>query len=209
MRQVPYFSQWETSDLTARILDQGVETALRQDPLWRSSGASCIDEYAAWAWNICGMACLKMILADRTGIIWPTIKLAKRCAAYGGYVFEPETTVIKGLIYAPFVEFVAKEFGLEAKIITGLATGALPEQLNTADFFLASVHSSIRSPNGHPPAKGGHLVLVTASSDTNVVFHNPSGFDPETQMNVQMDLSLFGRYFAGRGIAVFGSRRSV
>ncbi|MGO4563322.1 C39 family peptidase [Rhizobiales bacterium 3FA27D7] len=202
MRQIPYFSQWETPDLTAKILDQGVEVALRQDPLWRSSGASSIDEYTAWAWNICGMACLKMILAARTGIIWPTIELAKRCAAYGGYVVEPETTVIRGLIYAPFVEFVGKEFGLEAKIVTGLVAETLPEQVKTSDFFVASVHSSIRSPNGHPPAKGGHLVLVTAVSDTNVVFHNPSGLDPETQINVKMDLAVFGRYFAGRGIAI-------
>lgn len=202
MRHVPYFSQWETPDLTAKILDQGVGAALRQDPLWRSSGASSIDEYAAWAWNICGMACLKMVLAARTGIIWPTIELARRCAVYGGYVIEPETTVIKGLIYAPFVDFVGKEFGLEAKILTGVTAEALPEQLKTAEFFLASVHSSIRSPNSYPPAKGGHLVLVTAAPDTTVVFHNPSGFERETQINVAMDLSMFGRYFAGRGIAI-------
>jgi hypothetical protein len=205
MRAVPYFSQWETPDLTARGLELGFETALRQDLRWRSSGAASIDDYAAWASHICGMACLKMVLAALTGTTWPTIELARRCTIYGGYTVEPETGAIKGLIYAPFVEFVRREFGLDAKVITDLPAEALPEQLATADFFIASVHSSIRTPDREPPRKGGHLVLVTAASENRIVFHNPSGLDRQSRENVAMDVDTFGRFFAGRGVAIVRS----
>ena len=60
---VPFFSQWETPDMTMDVLAEGAEVALRRDPLWKGSGAETLDEYAVWAANICGMACLKMILA--------------------------------------------------------------------------------------------------------------------------------------------------
>ena len=78
---VPFFSQWETPDMTLAVLADGAEAALRRDPLWRGSGAETLDEYAVWAANICGMACLKMILATR-GEIVPTIELARRCLAH-------------------------------------------------------------------------------------------------------------------------------
>ena len=99
---VPFFSQWETSDMTLEVLAEGADAALRRDPLWRGSGAETLDEYAVWAANICGMACLKMILATR-GEIVPTIELARQCTRYGGYVVNDGS--IKGLIYAPFVSF--------------------------------------------------------------------------------------------------------
>lgn len=74
---VPFFSQWETPDMTLAVLADGAEAALRRDPLWQGSGAATRDEYAVWAANVCGMACLKMILATR-GQIVPTIELARR-----------------------------------------------------------------------------------------------------------------------------------
>ncbi|MGO7288089.1 hypothetical protein ACCT25_38290, partial [Rhizobium ruizarguesonis] len=61
---VPYFSQWESPGMTLPVLAEGSQ-ALLSDPLWRHSGAATIEEYARWAVNVCGMACLKMILAAR------------------------------------------------------------------------------------------------------------------------------------------------
>ncbi|RUW84413.1 hypothetical protein EOA35_36585, partial [Mesorhizobium sp. M8A.F.Ca.ET.023.01.1.1] len=120
---VPFFSQWETPDMTLAVLADGAEAALRRDPLWQGSGAATRDEYAVWAANVCGMACLKMILATR-GQIVPTIELARRCTGYGGYVVNEGS--IKGLIYAPFVAFVKQEFGLEAEVMTNVATADIP-----------------------------------------------------------------------------------
>ncbi|TGV73147.1 hypothetical protein EN801_041850, partial [Mesorhizobium sp. M00.F.Ca.ET.158.01.1.1] len=119
--------------------------------------------------NCFGMSCLKMILATR-GQIVPTIELARRCTGYGGYVVNEGS--IKGLIYAPFVAFVKQEFGLEAEVMTNVATADIPAILARSRFFIASVSSSIRWPEREPPSKGGHLVLVTAASDEGFRFHN-------------------------------------
>ncbi|QKC89646.1 hypothetical protein EB230_15450 [Mesorhizobium sp. NZP2234] len=196
---VPFFSQWETPDMTLAVIADGAQAALRRDPLWRGSGADTLDEYAVWADNICGMACLKMILATR-GEIVPTIELARRCTGYGGYVVNEGS--IKGLIYAPFVTFVKAEFGLEAQVMTNVATADIPAILRQSRFFIASVSSSIRWPEREPPSKGGHLVLVTAASDDGFRFHNPSGHTSATQENAMLAPYDFDRFFANRGIAV-------
>ncbi|MGO4637700.1 C39 family peptidase [Mesorhizobium sp. 2RAF45] len=196
---VPFFSQWETPDMTLAVLADGADVALRRDPLWRGSGAETPDEYAVWAANICGMACLKMILATR-GEIVPTIDLARRCTRYGGYVVYEGS--IRGLIYAPFVTFVKAEFGLEAQVMTNVATSDIPAILARSRFFIASVSSSIRWPEREPPSKGGHLVLVTAASDDGFRFHNPSGHTSATQANAVLSPADFDRFFANRGIAV-------
>ncbi|PZV39713.1 C39 family peptidase [Mesorhizobium kowhaii] len=196
---VPFFSQWETSDMTMDVLAEGAEVALRRDPLWQNSGAETPDEYAIWAANICGMACLKMILATR-GEIVPTIELARRCTRYGGYVVTEGS--IKGLIYAPFVSFVREVFGLQAEVMTNVATSYIPTILARSRFFIASVSSSIRWPEREPPSKGGHLVLVTAASDQGFRFHNPSGHTSAIQENAMLAPADFDRFFANRGIAV-------
>lgn len=198
---VPFFSQWETPDMTLAVLADGAEAALRRDPLWRGSGAETLDEYAVWAANICGMACLKMILATR-GEIVPTIELARRCTRYGGYVVNEADQSIKGLIYAPFVTFVKEAFGLEAQVMTNVATAEIPAILGRSRFFIASVSSSIRWPEREPPGKGGHLVLVTAASHEAFRFHNPSGHTGATQANAMLAPADFDRFFANRGIAV-------
>lgn len=75
---VPYFSQWETADMTLEVVAEGAAALLR-DPLWQASGADDVGDYARWAVNLCGMACLKMLLAARTGKIHPIVPLARQC----------------------------------------------------------------------------------------------------------------------------------
>lgn len=205
-KPVPYFSQWESAELTGAVLTEGAHVALSRDPLWQSSGARSLDEYAAWANNVCGMACLKMVLAARIGRVVPTLELARRCTEYGGYTVS-ETGEIKGLIYAPFVEFVRHEFGLSAEVITNITADDLPGIFSKAEFFLASVHPSIRWPDQEPPSKGGHLVLVWAATPDEIRFHNPSGHTPDTQVGPTLAPETFGRFFAGRGIAIHKSVR--
>lgn len=199
---MPYFSQWASRDLTAAVIAEGPEAALARDPLWRSSGAHSLDEYIAWAWNVCGMACLRMILAARTGKVIQTLELARACTRYGGYTVDATSGVIKGLIYAPFVEFVRAEFGIRAEVVTQITAARVPEIFERAEFLIASVHSSIRWPQRTPPKKGGHLVLVTDASDNLITFHNPSGHDLASQENARLSLSDFDRFFAGRGISI-------
>jgi hypothetical protein len=200
---VPFFSQWETPELTEAVVAEGASIALARDPSWETSGAHSLEEYITWADNVCGMACLKMMLAAYTGRIVPTLDLARRCTEYGGYTVN-EAGEIKGLIYAPFVEFVRHDFGMRAQVVTGIASEDLAGILEQADFFMASVHPAIRRPEREPPARGGHLVLVSAAREGEITFHNPSGHTPETRSNAKLSAESFGRFFAGRGIAIYG-----
>jgi len=197
---VPYFSQWETPEMTLAVVAEG-EAALLNDPRWAQSGADTVEEYAHWAANLCGMACLKMILASR-GALHPIMTLARAATDFGGYVVSADGASIKGLIYAPFVRMVAERFGLKAEVVTGIEAAHLPVLLSRFPFFMASVHHSIRWPDSEPPSKGGHLVLVTAATPAAVRFHNPSGHQRDTQADVVLPLADFGRFFANRGIAV-------
>lgn len=199
--KVPYFSQWETPDMTLAVVAEGAPAALLKDPLWASSGARNVEDYARWAGNLCGMACLKMVLAARTGQTFQIMDLAMGCKDYGGYVEEPDGK-IKGLIYAPFVPFVRDRFGLNARVVTGIPVAEIGDILTQSQFFIASVHHSIRWQDTVPPAKGGHLVLVTALEGDMIRFHNPSGHVAATRENVEMPLETFDRFFAGRGIAI-------
>ncbi|RWD59988.1 MAG: hypothetical protein EOS36_22870 [Mesorhizobium sp.] len=194
-REVPYFSQWESPGMTLPLLAEG-PSALHRDPLWRKSGAETVEDYARWAVNVCGMACLKMILAAR-GEIHPTLELARACAAYGGYVVNEVDGSIKGLIYEPFVRFVRDHFGLPAETMTNVEMAMVPGLFSRWRYFIASVHPGIRW-----PSKGGHLVLVTAASPGEIRFHNPSGHDRQSQANVTLPLASFDRFFARRGVAV-------
>jgi hypothetical protein len=199
-KSVPFFSQWESRDITSDVLARG-SAALVDDPNWASSGAETIDEYVRWASNLCGMACLKMILAARTRRAFPMLELARRCTAYGGYTVS-NTGQIKGLIYAPFIEFIRREFSIDAEIVTGLAADDIAGVLQGADFFIASVHHWIRWPDRNPPARGGHLVLVLEATVDLICFHNPSGHDVRSQEYASIPTPSFDKFFAGRGIAI-------
>jgi hypothetical protein len=147
------------------------------------------------------MACLKMILAARTGRVEPSLELARRCTAYGGYTVS-ETGEIRGLIYAPFATFIRAEFAMESEVVTGIDAQGLGALLDVNEFFIASVHPSIRWPEQQPPSRGGHLVLVLGVSGDEVIFHNPSGHTAQTQEYASLKIASFDGFFAGRGIAI-------
>ncbi|BEN20585.1 TPA: hypothetical protein ACGD5G_000642 [Serratia marcescens] len=185
MRAVPYECQWASPELAADLI--AGRATLAQDENWARSGARDRAEYVEWANHVCGMACLKM-------------ELARRSLPYGAYVREGER--IKGLIYAPFVEFVREQFALQAEVKVGLEAADVPALLQECRYFIASVHPSIRRPESIPPQRGGHLVLITAADAQSVTFHNPSGDSPATRERVHLPLSRFTPFFAGRGIAI-------
>ncbi|ANM77704.1 peptidase C39 like family protein [Serratia marcescens] len=173
---------------------------LAQDENWARSGARDRAEYIEWANHVCGMACLKMVLGHRDGETPPLLELARRSLPYGAYVREGER--IKGLIYAPFVEYVREQFALHAEVKVGLEAADVPALLSECRYFIASVHPAIRRPESTPPHRGGHLVLITAADAQSVTFHNPSGDSPATRERVCLPLSRFAAFFAGRGIAI-------
>lgn len=198
MTKVPYFSQWESMHLAPGFLDRSV--ALTDDPLWETSGAASKEEYARWANHICGMACLKMILATKPGIIYPTLVLARIATQYGAYRVQGDE--IKGMIYAPFVTMLAEKFNLFSRVMTNFPARDIAPHVTRNTLFIASVHPSIRQQQAQPPAKGGHLVLITHADEDNIVFHNPSGDSENSRANVTMPCDRFARFYAERGVLV-------
>ncbi|CAB3900568.1 hypothetical protein LMG26854_05480 [Achromobacter aegrifaciens] len=149
---VPYFCQWESAHRASEII-QGT-LALADDPAWRGSGARDVDEYARWASHVCGMACLKMVLAARDGRQYPTLELARGSLAYGAYTVEGEQ--IKGMIYAPFVRYVDEAFGLAARVHVDLRADELPGLMSQAAYFMAldTLARAATAQEGRAPGAG-------------------------------------------------------
>ncbi len=197
---VPYFSQWESPSLVQPIIEGTV--AAESDPLWKNSGAISGEEYKAWSWSGCGMACTKMVLAHLTGKTHPLVELGKKCADYGGYTLPIEESA--GLIYAPFTTFLAQEHGITADVVRPLLIEEIIDALANGDFVIASVSPKLRTPSEIPPVRGGHLVLMLGYDLEKelLYFHNPSGFEKMTQSYASLTFTEFKKFFGNRGIVI-------
>ncbi len=198
---VPYFSQWESAELAARFADGSLRLA--DDPRWAASGARTPAEYQYWAGKVCGLACLKMVLARRGLPVPATMRLVDRALAWQAYV--PRRSPgdgVAGLIYQPFASWVAAEYGIAAEVAPELAVERVAETATPDTPVIASVHSWIRWPDRDPPARGGHLVLVTGADGGLLRLHNPSGIPPASQRDVLVPVADFARFFAERGLII-------
>jgi len=189
----PCFAQWESPALVRAFL---AGRDARTDPFWPDSGAASAAEYALWADHLCGMACLKMVMAAR-GEIFPIHSLRRLVQRHGGYVETPQG--IKGLIYAGAVAWLETQ-GIAAKARVDLTAGKLAGLLGR-HMIIASVHPAIRRPGEPSPGRGGHLVLLFGVDRLGRLrFHNPSGDSVATRRDARLGARQFGRFFAGRGI---------
>ncbi|MET8376277.1 peptidase [Streptomyces microflavus] len=194
---VPVHTQFATAELVGAIVEGGLDPA--GDPGWAESGAGSREEYARWAGHLCGMTCLRMALgADAPSLF----ELRDGALKYGAYTEDGDGT-IRGLVYAPFAEYVGEVYGREATVHRHLEVDAIPALLDAGRTVLASVHYGIRHPERPAPGRGGHLVLVTArtADGSGLHFHNPSGTDAGTRSAV-LPLAKFERFFAGRGVSL-------
>ncbi|MFF3728794.1 peptidase [Streptomyces sp. NPDC002476] len=195
--RVPVLTQFASPDLVGPIVEGGVDPAT--DPAWAESGAVSRDEYARWSGHLCGMTCLRMVLGAGAPSLFA---LRDGAVRYGAYTQDAEG-VIRGLIYAPFAEYVREVHGLDATVHRHLSSREILGLLDGGRTVLASVHYGILRPELSPPGRGGHLVLLTSrtADGTGVHFHNPSGTTAGTRA---ADLSLpgFERFFAGRGVSL-------
>jgi hypothetical protein len=197
---VPYFSQWESADLAARFIDGSL--SLADDPKWAASGARTAAEYQYWARKVCGMACLKMILARRGLPVPATMSLVEQALAWQAYI--PQGDRVAGLIYAPFASWVAADYGITAEVAPHLPLERVAELASPDTPVIASVHAWIRWPDRVPPDRGGHLVLVTGAGSGLLRLHNPSGIPPASQRDALVTVADFARFFAGRGVIIRG-----
>jgi hypothetical protein len=196
----PYFAQWESPQLVPAFLDGSLRA--EDDPRWPQSGAACPAEYAWWTRKVCGLACLKMILAARGQPVPPMMRLVDRALAWRAFVPLPGTDRVHGLIYAPFADWVAAEYGIAAEPAPDLPAADVAALAAAGSTVIASVHPWVRWPDRTPPDRGGHLVLVTGAADVDVILSNPSGLPGASQHGVRLGLAAFARFYAGRGIVV-------
>jgi hypothetical protein len=197
---VPYYSQWETPSMINDFLSKNVPPSM--DPNWRNSGASSPEEYEKWSGHICGVACLKMAISYFTGTTYPLFHILNLAIQYGAYT--KSSGKLSGMIYLPAVKMLLNEFKVLSRILSPISIDELHKQLNNSCLFIASVHPSIRQPKAFPPSRGGHLVLITKITSKDLTFHNPSGTNPATQINVTLKHRDFDRFFARRGILLSG-----
>ncbi|MDQ0796970.1 peptidase [Streptomyces sp. B1I3] len=195
-------TQFASPGLVGPIVEGGLDPA--KDPGWAGSGAASPAEYARWAGHLCGMTCLRMALGTGAPALFALRDGALR---YGGYT-EDSQGLIKGLVYAPFAEYVAEVHGLDAVVHRDLSPTGIVRLLDEGRSVMASVHYGIRHPDRPAPGRGGHLVLVSARSadGKGVHFHNPSGTTAATRA-ATLPLPVFERFFAGRGVSL--SRAAV
>ncbi|MFD0549465.1 C39 family peptidase [Streptomyces rectiviolaceus] len=194
--RVPSLTQFASPDLVERIVYGGLDRAA--DPAWAESGAATLDDYARWCGHLCGLTCLRMTLGTTAPSLF---ELRDGALKYGAYTEDADGT-IRGLIYAPFAEYVRDVHGVNATVHRHLTVEEIVGLLDEGRSVMVSVHYEIRRPHRPSPGRGGHLVLVTGrSADGGLHLHNPSGIDAGTR-TADMALSDFEPFFAGRGVSL-------
>lgn len=199
---LPYYSQWISRDMVHQIVNGHIEA--KEDPLWEQSGAQDPDEYEFWSRNICGIACLKMILESLNISSEKLITMAKECERYGGFVINEET--IDGLYYKPFLEYINQKYKLQGIIYAPLSIEDIICETGKGNYIIASVQYSIRFPDdAYSGNKGGHLVLISGFDLGNdkLYIHNPSGVCKKTQEYAPINIQAFTKYFANRGMVIY------
>jgi uncharacterized protein YvpB len=206
---IPYYSQFASEKIVKNFISGSSD--LRNDPKWKESGAKTKEEYVIWAWNGCGMACLKMVLASRDLKQNSLVELGKKCFKYGGYVVNSDAKInndfrnyYDGLFYAPFLKFIKKEFGVEGRIVSPMTKTDIIRALDYDQFVIASVNPQIREPNTPPLTKRGHLVLVVGYDFDSKMFylHNPSGYYGVSQKYAEISFRNFERFFTHKGVVL-------
>ncbi len=203
---IPYFAQWESPELVEKIVLGDILEATK-DQKWKNSGAVNKQEYLLWSWNMCGMACLKMILSYKKLPSPPLILLGKLALKDGCYkinhVSKYPATYLDGLYHYPFVKFLKKEFGLSAKVSQTLVIPEIIREMDRGHLVIASVSPQIRS-GKKAPNKGGHLIVVTGYSQKQNCFwiNNPSGFYKQSQQDFKVTFNDFSKYFFNRGVII-------
>jgi len=199
MSLFPYESQWGDIACNRPLIEHGTNPAKCFD--WSTEGYPSEEEYLFWSRHICGLACLQMVLRA-----WSPKKariamfdLIRRAEHHNALIREPDT--VRGLYYAPFVDWIREDFAIQGTVHPHVEAEALFEYVRAGDVALASVSSEILYPERPNVRQGGHLVLVHRFERNQIVLHNPSGVG-STAQDAKLDLQTFKRFFADRGITL-------
>lgn len=206
---IPYYSQFASKKIVKDFI-KGTRD-VQKDPRWKESGAKTKEDYAIWAWNGCGMACLEMVLARKNLRQYSLVELSQKCFKYGGYVVNIDAkskndlkNYYDGLFYKPFLNFIKKEFNIEGEIVSPMIKSDIIHSLEQGQLIIASVNPQIREPKKKQLIKRGHLILVVGYDFDKKVFnlHNPSGYYGVSQKYAEISFEDFDRFFAHKGMVL-------
>ncbi|WP_327378972.1 C39 family peptidase (plasmid) [Streptomyces sp. NBC_01216] len=195
----PTITQYASPDLIHAIAYEGHDPG--NDPRWAESGAPDQTTYSRWCRHMCGIACLRMALLARNGHAPTLFALLDGARKYGAYTEDADTGAIRGLIYAPFADYVRDAHALTAEVHRTLPVPGLLDLLDAGRLALVSVHKEIRRPDRSAPGKGGHLVLATGRTGDTIHFRNPSG-DTEQTRSAALSVGVFAGFYAERAVSI-------
>jgi len=195
---VPYRSQWGHPDWVERIAVHAADPCA--DPDWRRSGFADADRYRFWAQRLCGLACLEAALDYWRIAHAPRAALLDDALRHGVYRLRDDGGV-DGLIYRPFAQWLAAEFGIRVAVLTDEPIETTAARIGPDTLAIASVSAEIRYPARANARRGGHLVLLHGRGDGGVWFHNPSGVAPY-QADAWLPYETVARFHARRGMTL-------
>lgn len=209
-QNIPYHSQFASREHIDDFLS-GNKSVL-DDPKWKASGTETREQYAIWAWNGCGMACLQMILEDKHNKKIPFAKLGEKSLAFDCYTpnkialeSKDYKNYYNGLFYSPFLTYIQKEYNLKGKIVSPMIVKEIVQALDHKQYVIASVHPGIRTPEISPTDNRGHLILVVGYDWNKKVLylHNPSGLYKHSQEFAKISFKNFSKFFQNRGMIIY------
>ncbi len=173
------------------------------DPHWQDIGAASPEQYAQWAFTMCGMASAAMALGFFHNKSHAPVALAEDALEHGVYTREPDG--ISSMRYREFSRWITK-YGLTARVVTKLSIRGIIHALSHNKLVIVSVNPNIRGYDTAPTDQtGGHLVLVVGYDQNKgtITLQNPSGFTSlDSQINHTLPTAEFTRFYAGRGIVL-------
>ena len=206
--QVPYQSQFASSLLVKDIL------TWEDDPLWNTWDIESLEEYKKRSMNVCGMACLSMILKHIwTDLVLDPIALWKQAINYDVYKADIHSSNgLSPMYYKEFVRYVRKEYGLICSILQEVTGLLLYSLISEWKYCIASVSPKIRNYNeSYSGSTWGHLVLIVWMtiqkwSIESIKIHNPSGWsENNSQKYHSIPRKIFIKYW-NRRILVLESK---
>ncbi len=201
----PYVAQFASPDLINAYIHERLHG--RDDPNWRSFGASDVDAYTFWAHRACAIACVKMAIdAFSTETPCSMWQLVEEGLALRGYRTHAEDGVFvdEGWFYPALVQLAARH-GLRT---SGMGYASILDVciaiLN--GWLVAAAVTPELGERGRLRQYDGHFVLVygfnwRGGRCTDVILHNPSGRYPELQAGAVIPRRRFRAAFAHRFMA--------
>jgi len=194
---VPYVCQFSTNDASEPSINGELKPI--DDSDFKKTGAVTPEEYAKWAFTMCGMVCTAMAIEYFQNVIIKPIILAND--ALKNKVYVENKQMLSSMRYLEYANWINK-YNLNAEIFTRLSLKGIQFALSSGKLVIASVNPNIRGDISAPKNQiGGHLVVVTGYSGKDFYINNPSGFtSSRTQKHHKLSFLDFKKYFAGRGI---------